>query len=40
VFPRYAIVEEGTLQEAGARLTEGAKRKVTRARGKVVALAR
>jgi len=40
VFQRYAIVEEGMLQEAGARLTQGAKGKVTRARGRVVNLAR
>lgn len=40
VFQRYAIVEEGMLQEAGARLIQGAKSKVTRSRGKVVDLAR
>ncbi len=40
VFQRYAIVEEGMLQEAGARLTQGAKSKVIRSRGKVVNLAR
>jgi integrase len=40
VFQRYAIVEEGMLQEAGARLTQGAKGKVTRSRGKVVSLGR
>jgi hypothetical protein len=40
VFQRYAIVEEGMLQEAGARLTQGGKSKVTRSRGKVVNLAR
>jgi Phage integrase family len=40
VFQRYAIVEEGMLQEAGARLIQGAKSKVARSRGKVVSLAR
>ena len=40
VFQRYAIVEEGMLQEAGVRLTQGAKSKVARSRGKVVSLAR
>jgi hypothetical protein len=40
VFQCYAIVEEGMLQEAAARLTQGAKSKVTRSRGKVVDLAR
>jgi hypothetical protein len=40
VFQRYAIVEEGMLQEAGARLTQEAKSKVARSRGKVVDLAR
>jgi hypothetical protein len=39
VFQRYAIVEEGMLREAGARLTQGAKSKVTRSRSKVVSLA-
>ena len=37
---RYAIVEEGMLQEAGARLTQGAESKVDGSRGKVVDLAR
>jgi len=40
VFQRYPIVEEGMLQEAGARLTQGSKSRVTRSRGKVVNLAR
>jgi integrase len=40
VFQRYAIVEEGMLQEAGVRLTQGGKSKVTRSRGKVLNLAR
>jgi len=40
VFQRYAIMEEGTLQEAGARLTQEAGNKVTAPRGKVVDLAR
>jgi hypothetical protein len=40
VFQRYAIVEEGMLQEAGARLTRGVTSKVTRSRGKVINLAR
>jgi hypothetical protein len=40
VLQRYAIVEEGMLHEAGARLTQGAKSKVTRSRGKVINLAR
>ena len=40
VFQRYAIVEEGMLQEAGTRLTQGAKSKVARSRSKVVDLAR
>jgi integrase len=40
VFQRYAIVEEGMLQGAGARLIQEAKSNVTRSRGKVVDLAR
>src|SRR5262249_10809555 len=40
VFQRYAIVEEGMLQEAGLRLAQGVKSKATRPRGKVVPLAR
>jgi hypothetical protein len=40
VFQRYAIVEEGMLQEAGARLTQEAKSKVAASRGKVIDLAR
>jgi hypothetical protein len=40
VFHRYAIVEEGMLRAAGARLTQGTNSKVTRSRGKVVDLAR
>ena len=40
MFQRYAIVDEGMLQEAGARLIQEAKSKVTRSRGKVVDLAR
>ena len=35
-----AIVEEAMLQEEGPRLTQGAKSKVTRSRGKVVNLTR
>ena len=37
---RYAIVEEGMLQEAGARLTQEAGSKVAASRGKVIDLAR
>ena len=33
VFQRYAIVEEGMLQEAGARLTQENRSKVMAARG-------
>ena len=40
VFQRYAIVEEGMLQEAGARLTQEGRSKVTAPRGKVVELTR
>jgi hypothetical protein len=40
VFQRYAIMEEGMLQEAGVRLTQGGKSKVTPSRGKAVDLAR
>jgi hypothetical protein len=40
VFQRYEIVEEGMLQEAGARLAQGGKSKVPRSRGKVVDLGR
>jgi hypothetical protein len=40
VFQRYAIVEEGMPQEAGARLTQEAGSKVAASRGKVIHLAR
>ena len=40
VFQRYAIVEEGMLQEAGARLTQEDRSKVTASRGTVVELTR
>jgi integrase len=40
VFQRYAIVEEGMLQEAGARMTQEAGSKVAAPRGKVVDLTR
>jgi len=40
VFQRYAIVEGGMLQEAGARLTQEAGSKAAASRGKVIDLAR